>query len=214
MSGLLSLEEMLVNAGTHVDNMHDCLAGVTVTGHHQIGAAALQRLSLSHYESFLLLLREKRIASAMALIRPCTDAAQRSLYIGLNESAELIEKVLKDDKDAFGQQKHMVDWLHKRLGYDIFEDIHSSWPYLCSYTHGGLLQIERQLNGELFGENFTEEECIAAIASCTFPLSYCTFMFACLWRQETVTAGRMLADYYNLLPIPHPVRLAAMGLKK
>jgi Family of unknown function (DUF6988) len=114
---------------------------------------------VEHQESILLLVRNDKVGSASALVRPVVEGAFRALWINLPATDEEVKKFNEKDKIdlEFGAIATALD-----NAYDsgnLFQDLKTrTWKHLNSYTHGGMLQIGRRFLEHEVANNYSEEE--------------------------------------------------------
>lgn len=126
--------------------------------------------SIGHSRAITLLVDTRYDGSALALARPCFDAYHRGLWLMHCATDEEVQKVGKDEKNAFPGFKTMTDAINATrlpsgaLGH-IREIAGTLWH---SYTHGGLEQILGQLSPEGLEENYPLDSVAEVLMSADF----------------------------------------------
>lgn len=200
-----TLTELLTVAHDFRAQMGRLVHGIRVPGGKEEAAAALLRVAFAHYYSIVWLLSVGQRVSALALMRPCSDAAQRSLYLHLRGTDDVLRKLESRSKHAFGKQDDMVAALHQDLGFPVFKAVHDDHGMMSDWTHGGTDQIVFQMpdgSDEPMRENISDAECYCALTQITWPLVYVTYHLHCAWTNSTQAASGMLQDYFRTVPFP------------
>jgi len=152
----MNINEALIDAQKHIEMIDSKLDGLVVKGDLKSRIVySLRHLSLSHFSSFVLLMRSKKNASAAVLLRPQYEALIRSLY--LDECAT--DKEIKDfaNKKVPKTLYEMVNLLDtQRESKTISNSYHKLKNMMNSYTHGGIEQLEHRFNAEELIENFSD----------------------------------------------------------
>jgi hypothetical protein len=203
-----TIAELLVAADALRSRMGWLLHGVMAPAGKDEVAAALLRVSFAHYYSIVLLIGRGQRASALALMRPCSDTAQRSLYSHLCWNPELQKKIEDRFPHAFGKQKDMVDAIHREVGFPVFQAVHDDHGMMSDWTHGGTDQIAFQIPADPdapMREDVSDAECYSALTQVTWPLVYTTYHLHAAWTGNTKAALDMLQYYYYFETFPFPL---------
>jgi hypothetical protein len=129
----------------------------------------------------LLLIRNAKYGSAYTLARSIFESMFRGLWFSLCATDAQLEYFEANDElplDASGKRMNMssmataIDVATGRDPNDLqwfsFTDLKNrGWKYLCSYTHSGLLQLDRRFwspNGE---SGYSEEELVEITTTST-----------------------------------------------
>lgn len=152
----MNINEALIDAQKHIEMIDSKLDGLVLKGDLKSRIVyALRHLSLSHYSSFVLLMRSKKNASAAALLRPQYEALIRSLYLDECATDKEIEYFSnrKEPKKLYEMVKLLdAEWESKTMSnsYRKLKNV------MNSYTHGGIEQLEQRFTADELIENFSD----------------------------------------------------------
>jgi len=120
---------------------------------------ALFYLALEHYDSILVLLRDRLIGSAFALARPLLETYVRGKWILCAATDTDIQNFLK------GKLEHSFQDLLDQIGNDpesggawLQKTKEFNWEAFNDLTHGGIHQVIRRLTEEYIESNYPLEE--------------------------------------------------------
>jgi hypothetical protein len=155
----MNIEDKLNRAQLFINFIDEHMNGIKLSGDIRSRVFySLLHLSLEHFGSIVILVKNKMNGSAYALMRPQYEAVIRALYFQYCASNEEIEK-FNSGKDPKGLFK-MLKVLDKDLNSNsIFNFYHLLRNEMHAFTHGGLEQLSRRYSEEELISNFSEEEC-------------------------------------------------------
>ncbi len=113
-----------------------------------------------HHRAINILMEQRFVGSAFALLRPMFDGCIVGLWATYIASDELLERF---GDGRFTPEPHKVIKQLKRHDDGSYTDtLHriydQAWKPLCSYTHGGRLQVSRRNAADFVGPNYTDDE--------------------------------------------------------
>jgi len=165
MTTTMNKIEALDNASRFMDKIDSRMNGIVVEGTFRSRLFnGFLHLSLEHFGSIILLVRNGMVGSAAALIRPQYEALIRGLYFQDCASDSKVESFI-NGKDPISLYK-MVESLENSFAVEnnplssIYEGLKNR---MHSFTHGGFEQIERRFTNEELVNSFPEEEIIKMI---------------------------------------------------
>lgn len=141
-------------------------------------------LSLEHFGSIILLMKNRMSGSAAALLRPQYESVMRGLYFHECATDTEVDSFIKA-KEPIKLYK-MVEQVENQLAvnknpltnfYNMFK------KKMHGFTHGGFEQLKRRYTDTELINNYTEEECIQIVT-----LSYILAIFSA--TLTTAVAGR------------------------
>ncbi len=156
----MSLNATIEEASELMNAIDENMDGLIVPG--EIRARlffGLIHLSLEHYGSIIVLVKNKLSASAAALLRAQFEAMIRALYF--QECASEDEVVsFTDGKNPISLKK-MIDKLELQLkdtGLSFLKYYENTGKLLHGFTHGGFEQIGRRYSDSDLINNFDDKE--------------------------------------------------------
>jgi len=130
-------------------------------------SAILFNIVIDHASACVLLLKAEKYSSVSALLRVIYENLVRALWIK-NCATEVEvslflekDKVLKNPNKEY-HSSELVEAVDKVVDAEnIFSVLHKKfWKIYCSFTHGGIEQINRNINKECIQLNYNDEEII------------------------------------------------------
>jgi hypothetical protein len=129
-------------------------------------ASACHHVAIEHHAAIVLLAVQGIYGSTTALVRPAIESCFRGLWLDLVASAEQLDAVGRDERDAFPGFNRLVREIEtassRATGKDKpgLEDALKGawWGRLCSYTHSGYQQIGARLTASGLGSAYTDDE--------------------------------------------------------
>jgi len=155
----MNIEDKLNQAQLFMNFIDEHMNGIKLSGDIRSRVFySLLHLSLEHFGSIVILVKNRMNGSAYALMRPQYEAVIRALYFQDCASNEEIEK-FSSGKDPKGLFK-MLEILDKGLESDSVLNFYQLLKNeMHAFTHGGLEQLNRRYSEEELISNFSEEEC-------------------------------------------------------
>jgi hypothetical protein len=170
-------------------------------------AGAYFSLAVEHQASILILLRQNRRGSALALMRPFVEAVFCGHWMIFCSKPQDIKK-LKKHKSPYPEFPKMADEVEsvaKTSG--LFSSIKKEIKALHGYTHGGMEQLARRFDSKgNLSANYSDDEASELIRSSVAYLA----LFAVTWCQlisndNSPTEPRskaIIMQYMKLYPAP------------
>jgi hypothetical protein len=117
-------------------------------------------------KGILLLIDHKLVGPAFALVRPLFETFVRGEWLlRCAPDAEVEQYELDRVETSIG---NMINQIEQLDPWDIGllgKIKKTSWNAMCSYAHGGVLQISRRFNGGCISPNYSPEEIVEIINS-------------------------------------------------
>jgi hypothetical protein len=192
-----------VNAGlTKIQSLLDWiqseLPGVELNGNHRHRVPAqLYDLSLEHARSILRLIEVRSYASAFALVRCEFECFVRGAWLHHRATdAEIEQFVEKDEiKPSISELISALEEaqpFHDKLLSTVKA---KAWKPMNGYTHGGIHQISRRLQGD-FVEAAFEDESLLEVVQFSGTMSLIAFgeIAAMAGRDDLVADAQMMMD--------------------
>ena len=155
----MNIEDKLNQAQNFMNFIDEHMNGIKLSGDIRSRVFySLLHLSLEHFGSIVILVKNKMHGSAYALMRPQYESVIRALYFQDCASKEEIERFTegKDPKNLF----KMLEVLDKDLeSSSVLNFYHLLKNEMHAFTHGGLEQLSRRYSEHELISNFSEEEC-------------------------------------------------------
>ena len=161
------------------------------SGDREAMAAALFDLVHEHHKSIQLLLKSNLPGSAFSLVRPTLEAYVRGVWLLRCASDKEVEN-FKNDKIIGKDFGDLIKEIEARPGYDV--DVLSkvkkdAWGAMCSYAHGGFLQVVRRMTPGQITPNYSEDEMFEVIkSSSAIALLAASEIFSMASRNDLVEA--------------------------
>ncbi len=128
--------------------------------------AALFHLSLEHHGSIHQLVLLEHYGSAFALLRPQFEAHIRGLWFQRSATKEQLKSFTKDNEPP------TINWLLQKIEEipEFSEGVLSSfkrkiWSVLCSFTHGGYVQVSWRMTSKEIKVDFKEDHLVSLITT-------------------------------------------------
>ncbi|MFN0103669.1 MAG: DUF6988 family protein [Bryobacteraceae bacterium] len=154
---------------------------------------AYLNLSLDHHGSIILLMRNERHSSAMALVRVLFEAMIRAYWVVKCASDAQVDKVAEKDSFQFPNMDALTKAVDQACSdpqgtpLTFFQQAQvDAWKPMNSYTHSGLLQLARQFSGSLKIEaNYPEGDLISGVNAATGAILLLGHLLATLTGRQT-----------------------------
>jgi len=144
-------------------------------------AAGLTDQTIEHHEAMLLLIRNGKNGSAYTLARSIFESMFRGLWFNLCATDAQLQYFEENDElplDASGRRMNMssiASAIDVATGCNpdnkqqfSFTDLKNrGWKGLCSYTHSGLLQLDRRFGSQNGKPGYSEEEFVEITTTTT-----------------------------------------------
>ena len=149
-------------------------------------------LSIEHHVAIVGLVDHHVNGSAFALLRATFEAFVRGIWLQLCASDEDIQVFYK--RDCLPKELHfgrMIEAVEKHPDFSdklLSQIQRSSWKAINSYTHGGMLQLSRRINGGIIEPNFDPDEIVELLRASGLFALLALQQIARLSKNETVTA--------------------------
>jgi hypothetical protein len=164
----VSVEQELKEAEETIQEVKNVLTGLHLSGEDwSIIAAAMIHQGIEHHEAIVLLIRNRHVGSAFALVRSVLEIFVRGAWFTCCATQEQITKFRQHDKIdlTFGE---MADAIDQSQQIDYFHDLKAeAWKMLNSYAHTGRLQLGRRFTGDALAPNYKEGEIIEMVRAIT-----------------------------------------------
>ena len=169
-AAVVPLDREIERASNVAERLHGHLHGLRIPAlstekRVQLSCAALH-VAIEHHQAIIELIRAQLFGSALALLRPCIEAAFRGFWLLRNATDDQLDAVGRDDRGAFPGFVDIVRDVERVI--DGEEEGFSSllrdrWAWACSYTHTGYQQIGARLTSDGLGSAYTDEELRSAL---------------------------------------------------
>ena len=133
---------------------------------------ALLQLAMEHQKAIVMLVSSRLNGSASALMRPCTEAFVRGVWLfdgTTDQTDQAVEKFCAgQDVPKFGvlvQELEKIEIFSEKI---LSRSIQKNWKLLNGLTHGGVEQTSRRLTGHSIEPNFTDDELIQILGYSMF----------------------------------------------
>ena len=120
---------------------------------------ALSDVAMEHGKSIYVLIRQELYSSAHALVRVMFETGVRSLWISKIATEDELEKyIAKDEIEDLNMRAmtKVVDDYYK-LGGVLIDTHKQVWGPANSFTHGGILQVRKRLEGGVIAAVWDEK---------------------------------------------------------
>lgn len=168
------LEDLLKSSEALITWMMNRIDNLEVPGHLSAKVPALLfDLALEHHFAVFRLTDSRMYGSAFALVRVEFEALIRAAWLQLRATPEQLKKVMKTDEYPlrFGEMIEAIETHADFPGNTLTNLKKNSYKALNSYTHGGMLQVERRLKGNTIEPCYDTEEIIEVLkVSASFAL--------------------------------------------
>lgn len=183
------------------------LSGLAFDGDEKIGLV-LTAFSVAHehHDAILALIHSGRLASALALLRPCFEAMVRGLWLLRGGSEDQIDLYIQ------GKGTFNVEALLKAVGRGPSADedafLHETWTKskasLHQYTHVSFQLLARRMSPELMEEPVSPDEVADAVRFATATATLASIEVARLGGSAE-TEKQAMAFLAMLYPESDPV---------
>ncbi|UUX95390.1 hypothetical protein LRS07_19605 [Aquabacterium sp. J223] len=112
----------------------------------------------------VLLLEERRYASAMALLRPALESFLRGEWLAHCASEAQVDSFMSDeDPPKLRLLLDALEQVHPYEGGKLTALVRRHWDAMCSFTHTGGLHVQRWMTETAVEPAYTAEELLAAL---------------------------------------------------
>jgi hypothetical protein len=136
-------------------------------------AGCLYDITVEHFFGIVKLIETKVYSSAFALLRVQFESLVRGCWIQVSASNTQIEKFIYKDKIS-QTVNELITAIesHPNFSDNILSNLKNhSWTALNSYTHTGMLQLERRIKGNVIFPNYSDDEIVELLKTAgTFAL--------------------------------------------
>lgn len=164
-------------------------------------------LALDHHQSILLLVRNRRFCTALALVRVVYELTMRAGWAATCASSDDLKSIRENEQFRFMPMKDIAIALDKATSKEVEESVTvyretyaEGWDRLNSYTHSGNIQLVRQFRGERVQANYTPTE----IGDCLRNATSCLIQLAAEVAEEVANPWQTAAiiELFDLVPDP------------
>jgi hypothetical protein len=161
-----TVRSALTNANELVEWINSRLQGVEITGDHRNRIPAqLFDLSIEHHAGIVRLIGSRIYASGFALVRCEFECFVRGAWLHHCASDEELNRFIETDRIPISPSQ-MIKAIEQKSDFAVgllsqIQD--SSWNAMNGYTHGGIHQISRRMNGEYIEPNFEDDSLIEVV---------------------------------------------------
>lgn len=156
----------LLNAWELVCWINEKLDGVEMTGNHRHRVPAqLFDLAIEHHAGIIRLLLSRVYASAFALVRCQFECFVRGAWLHYCASDTELETFIEQDRltVALGGMIRAVEERPEFAGGILSKVKDEAWDAMNGYTHGGIHQISRRMQGQHIEPNFEDEAVLQVV---------------------------------------------------
>ena len=161
-----NLQEQVVSSVLLVEWLNKNLDGIEIKNDQQnILAGSLYDITIEHFFGIVKLIETKIYGPAFALLRVQFESFVRGCWIKAHANHEQLEKFIKKDKisQSFDDLITAIESHPTFSNKNLSNLKNHSWTALNSYTHSGMLQLERRVKGNLFFPNYSDDEIIEVL---------------------------------------------------
>lgn len=162
-------------------------------------------LALDYHQSILLLVRNSRFCTALALVRVVYELAMRAGWVAKCASHDALESIAEEEF-KFPKMDVIASEVDQELSKELGEPVtelaevkRNVWETMNSYTHSGRKQLLRQSRGARVEANYTPTEigdCLRNATSCLIQLAW---FFADVAKPSQSVA---IINLFDLVPDP------------
>ena len=198
----MSLDNTIATSAKWVTACNARLNGAPTNGSDRTRVSAgLLHLSLEHHGAIQLLISNKpypHYGSACALLRPQFEGFVRGVWFHRCANEQELKNFINHCEppgiDKLILAIEAVHGYEERLLKAIKQNV---WKVMCSYTHGGFIQVASRNTATEIASNYSEEQISELVsASCSITLLVAV-AFAKLLDNETM-ANEILSEYKKL----------------
>jgi len=145
------------------------LDGLELKGDHRHRVPGqLFDLSIEHHSGIIMLISMRRHASAFALVRSALECFVRGAWLHHCASEEELKTFVEKDCIAlrFGALVDAIEAQPAFAGKFLSTVKESAWNAMNGYTHGGIHQISRRLQGSYIEPGFDDASILEVIQFC------------------------------------------------
>jgi hypothetical protein len=159
-----------------------------------------------HHQAIILLIKHRLYGSAFSLFRSVYEALHRALWIKECACNQQVEEIMKNDRrSVFPPMEQML--IHIDEAYNagqFFQNIGNkkAWKSMNSYTHSGLLQLQRRYVNGMIKPNYNEGEILEVLNFTNWMLLFGARLFfvAASNDAEAEEVNMMMLNYRGLWP--------------
>lgn len=149
--------------------IHANLEGLAIKGEHRHRIPGqLFDLSIEHHSGIITLISMRTYASAFALVRCAFECFVRGAWLHYCASDDDIEAFVEKDIIAprFGTLISAIEERPEFAGEFLSTVKDSAWNAMNGYTHGGIHQVSRRLQGDYIEPAFEDASLLEVIRFC------------------------------------------------
>jgi hypothetical protein len=149
--------------------IHTSIEGLEIKGDHRHRIPGqLFDLSIEHHSGIISLISMRIYASAFALVRCAFECFVRGAWIHYCASDEEIEAFVEKDIIAprFGALIKAIEERPEFAGEFLSTVKDSAWNAMNGYTHGGVHQVSRRMQGDYIEPAFEDASLLEVIRFC------------------------------------------------
>lgn len=136
-------------------------------------------LALDHHSAIILLFRNGRYGSGLALVRPIFEAMLRAHWVvGCATPAEVDQVAEDHDFDIMSRvDANRIDVAFRADGF-FRQAKTDAWKAMNAYTHSGLRQLVRQFSADKVEASYTKEELVEGLQAATASILLLGYLLA------------------------------------
>jgi hypothetical protein len=149
--------------------IHANLEGLSIKGEHRHRIPGqLFDLSIEHHSGIITLISMRTYASAFALVRCAFECFVRGAWLHYCASDDDIEAFVEKDIIAprFGALISAIEERPEFAGKFLSTVKDGAWNAMNGYTHGGVHQVSRRLQGDYIEPAFEDASLLEVIRFC------------------------------------------------
>lgn len=162
-----ALSRAIETSGACINWIGDQVDGLDLAASRRMKlAGACMLVSLTHHGSIPSLIKDGRLVSAFALLRPQIDSYIRGLWIAYLARDEEIDGVCNGDDPP--STRKLILQLEASGHFDpqsLSTIGQAIWPTVCDFTHTGIRVLVRHLTPTEIAPAFEDDEILEVLAS-------------------------------------------------
>lgn len=177
----------------------DLLTGVTVPGGQRMNVAvALLHLCNEHHQAIHLLVSQRINGSAFALFRSQFEAYVRAIWIYYRATDTQLADFLKEKQPPpLNQLIESVEQLPAYAIKALSETYNQVYKILCSFAHGGAIQVKARVLNGIIDENYLPEH-VAHLLKASALFSMMAAHSIAQIVHDVAVAGRVPIEYAKI----------------
>jgi len=135
---------------------------VLASPRNQLSAVCLS-VAQDHHTAVIVLLERELYASAFTLVRPLYEAYVKGVWLANCATESQVQRFARiGDAPPISGQIAALEKIEAFREGNLTRIHVESWAAMCSFTHTGILQVERWLTGKAIEQTFQPEDLIQA----------------------------------------------------